>query len=167
MSTYHYHNRPTHLAFHDLTTEAKLVPNLRSLLGLGLKFIPTPRYANNFKRMYTNSFERLRRSLHLKFHFAGAANDDTDYNPRIYIASAWTPPHWTFPAAQLTPRLDEFEARMKHLFKPRQGLPNLLPHQQRALNALQTQGDLLIVPSDKNLGPAIIERHRYMTCHFC
>lgn len=156
-----YHNRPTHSAFHDFTTSCKPPPNLRSLLGLGLKFIPTPKQSNNYRFLHARTFEKLRRSLHLKFHFADAPID-SDYNPRIYIQSSWTPPHWTFPSQQLNPRLDDFEAAMKKLFKPKRGKTNLLPHQRRALDFLQTQNDLLVVPTDKNLGPAIIERDRYI-----
>ena len=42
------------------------------------------------------------------------------------------------------------------------GKTNLLPHQQRALSTLDQQDTFLIVPCDKNLGPAIIERHDYL-----
>ena len=51
---------------------------------------------------------------------------------------------------------------MGTLFKTRKGKTNLLPHQQRALDTLQQQNIFLIVPCDKNLGPAIIERHDYL-----
>ena len=37
-----------------------------------------------------------------------------------------------------------------------------MPHQHRALRTLQQQQTFLIVPCDKNLGPAIIERHDYL-----
>ena len=163
MSLHVYQNRPTHLAFHDLTTVHKPPPNLRSLLGLGLNFIPTPRHANNYSKIYSGTFDRLRRNLHLKFHFAGGANDNqSEYNPRLYVPTGWTPPPWTFPAAQLDSRLDAFEKAMKKLFKPRRGRPNLMPHQQRALDDLQANPNLLVVPSDKNLGPCVIERDRYI-----
>ena len=45
--------------------------NLRSLLGLGLKFIPTPSLTNSWSRLKTSSYDRLFRSVHLRFHFAG------------------------------------------------------------------------------------------------
>ena len=50
---------------------------------------------------------------------------------------------------------------MGTLFKTRKGKTNLLPHQHRALSTLQQQDTFLIVPCDKNSGPAIIERHVY------
>ncbi len=163
MPLYQYHNRPTHLAFHDLTQVHKPPPNLRSLLGLGLNFIPTPHQSNNYNYIYDRTFQRIRRSIHLKYHFAGGANEtDNDCNPRIYVPTGWTPPPWTFPAGSLNPRLKAFEKEMKKLFKPRRGKPNLLPHQLRALNDLQANPNLLVVPADKNLGPCIIERDRYI-----
>ena len=51
---------------------------------------------------------------------------------------------------------------MGTLFKMRKGIPNLFPHQQRALSTLQQQNIFQIVPCDKNLGPAIIESHDYL-----
>ena len=161
MSPTHYHSRPTHLAFHDLTTTIKPPANLRSLLGLGLQFIPTPKKSNHFAKI-SDSIDRLTRSLKLKFYFADRESSESDYNPRIYIPSAWTPPRWEFPEAQLNPRLQDFASRMKKLFRPRKGITNLLPHQQRALDDLQAQDELLVVPCDKNLGPAIIERDVYI-----
>jgi hypothetical protein len=47
----HYHYHPTNSAFHDLTTYIKPIPYLRSLLSLGLKFIPTLHHSSNFKNM--------------------------------------------------------------------------------------------------------------------
>ena len=37
-----------------------------------------------------------------------------------------------------------------------------MPHQNRALRTLQQQQTFLIVPCDKNLGPAIIKHHDYL-----
>ena len=162
MSPLHYHTRPTHLAFHDLTTYIKPPPNLKSLLGLGLKFVPTPNKSNNYPHIRSHSLDRLERSLHLKFFFAGRNLQESNYNPRIYISSGWTPPNFTWPGAQLNPRLKDLAARMKQLFRPRPGITNLLPHQSRALEQLQNNPNLLVVPTDKNLGPAIIERDRYI-----
>ena len=80
----------------------------------------------------------------------------------MYVHSKWTPPHWTIPPVALEERLSRFSKEMGTLFKTRKGKTNLLPHQQRALSTLQKQDTFLIVPCDKNLGPAIIERHDYL-----
>ena len=102
------------------------------------------------------------RAIHLRFHFAG---DDTEkdetYNPKMYVRSNWTPPHWTLPPVVMKERFDKFSMALGKLFKHRRGKTNLLPYQARALQLLQRQQDFLICPCDKNLGPAIIEREDY------
>lgn len=156
-----YLNRPTHAAFHDLTTVRKPPPNLRSLLGLGLKFIPTPRTTNSYRHIQQSTFERFRRALHLKVHFAGSDGPGGNYNPKLYVATSWTPPPWTLPK-EVTDRFQNFASHLKKQFRPRPCRSNLLPHQREALDLLQKQGDFLIVPCDKNLGPSIIERDKYI-----
>ena len=162
--TWYYFSRPSHLAFHDFTKKVKPQKNLRSLLGLGLKFIPTPTLTNSWTRLRTQTYHRLFRSVHLRFHFAGKPPDEdsTTYDPKMYVHSKWTPPHWTIPPVALDERLSRFSKEMGTLFKTRKGKTNLLPHQQRALDTLQQQNIFLIVPCDKNLGPTIIERHDYL-----
>ena len=75
----------------------------------------------------------------------------------MYVHSTWTPPHWTIPPIALEERLSRFSSALNQLFKTRNGKTNLLPHQHQALRTLQQQQTFLIVPCDKNLGPAIIE----------
>ena len=164
MPTWYYFSRPSNMAFHDFTKWHKPQKNLRSLLGLGLKFIPTPSLTNCWSRLKQSSYERLFRSVHLRFHFAGKPPSEgtTTYDPKIYVHSTWTPPHWTIPPIALEERLTRFSSALSKLFKTRQGKTNLLPHQHRALRTLQQQQTFLIVPCDKNLGPAIIERHDYL-----
>ena len=137
---------------------------LLSLLGLGLKFIPTPSLTNSWSRLKKSSYDRLFRSVHLRFHFAGKPPSEgtTSYDPKIYVHSTWTPPHWTIPPIALEERLSRFSTALNKLFKTRKGKTNLLPHQHRALRMLQQQQTFLIVPCDKNLRPAIIERHDYL-----
>ena len=164
MPTWYYFSRPSNMAFHDFTKRQKQQKNLRSLLGLGLKFIPTPSLTNCWSRLKQSSYERLFRSVHLRFHFAGKppSKGTTTYDPKIYVHSTWTPPHWTIPTIALEERLTRFSSALSKLFKMRQGKTNLLPHQHRAQRMIQQQQTFLIVPCDKNLGPAIIERHDYL-----
>ena len=86
----------------------------------------------------------------------------TSYDPKLYVHSTWTPPHWTIPPIALEERLPRISTALNKLFKTRKGKTNLLPHQHLALRMLQQQQTFLIVPCDKNLGPAIIERHDYL-----
>ena len=152
------------MAFHNFTKRHKPQKNLRSLLGLGLKFIPTPSLTNSWSRLKKSSYDRLFRSVHLRFHFAGKPPSEgtPTYDPKIYVFSTWTPPHWTIPPIALEERLSRFSSALNELFKTRKGKTNLLPHQHRALRTLQQQQMFLIVLCDKNLGPTIIERHDYL-----
>ena len=86
----------------------------------------------------------------------------TSYDPKLYVRSKWTPSHWTIPPVTLEERLSRFSRALNKLFKTRKGKMILLPHQHQALRMLQQQHTFLIVPCDKNLGPAIIERHNYL-----
>jgi hypothetical protein len=49
------------------------------------------------------------------------------------------------------------------MFKKKRTKNNLLPHQQRLLKQLATDKTHIVFPADKNLGPCIIERDRYIT----
>ena len=135
MPTWYYFSRPSNMAFHDFTKRHKPQKNLRSLLGLGLKFIPTPGLTNSWSRLKKSSYDRLFRSVHLRFHFAGKPPSEgtTSYDPKLYIHSTWTPPHWTIPPIALEERLSRFSTALNKLFKTRKGKTNLLPHQHRAL----------------------------------
>ena len=165
MPTWYYFSCPSNLAFHDFTKKHIPEKNLRSLLGLGLKIIPTPSLTNSWSWLRKSSYDRLFRSVHLRFHFAGKPPNEgtTSYDPKLYVQSKWTPPHWTIPPVALKEHLSCFSTALNKLFKTREGKTNLLPHQHRALLMLQQQQTFLIVPCDKNLlGPAIIERHDYL-----
>jgi len=161
MPLWEYENRPTALAFHDLTTTMNPRPYLQKLLGLGLKFCPTPRQTHSFRDLQAQTFPRLRRALELSFFFAGGANAPGDYNPKMYISTDWTPPPWTV-SNELGPRFEDFQKQLKKFFKPRKARSNLLPVQQEALSDLTSQTEFLVVPTDKNLGPSIIEREEYI-----
>ena len=164
MPTWYYFSRPSNLAFHDFPKQHKPEKNLRSLLGLGLKSIPTPSLTNSWSQLKTSSYDRLFRSVHLRFHFARKPPSEgtTSYDPKLYVHFKWTPPHWTIPPVTFEERLSRFSTALNKLFKTRKGKTNLLPHQHRAFRMLLQQQTFLIAPCDKNLGPAIIERHDYL-----
>ena len=119
---------------------------------------------NSWSRLKKSSYDRLFRSIHLRFHFAGKhpRESTTSYDPKIYIYSTWTPPHRTIPPIALEERLSRFSTALNKLFKTRKVKTNLLPNQHRALRTLQQQQTFLIVPCDKNLRPTIIECHDYL-----
>ena len=81
---------------------------------------------------------KFQQAIHLRFHFAGTntTQDDT-YDPKIYVQSNWTPPHWTLPPVVMKECLNKFSTTLGKLFKKRMGKTNLLPYQTRALQLLQ------------------------------
>lgn len=191
MPVWYYFARPTNLAYHDLTTSIKPPPGLPKLLGLGHKFIPTPRYSHTWAQIESTTYDRFDRNLRVKAFCIGhmkkpppipeelyqpgreaelaqaeAQQPKEDYNPRMYEASTWEPPKHMVPKA-VTHRLKSFKASLKAKFsRRRRGKSNLLPHQRRALSWLQQQKSLLVVQCDKNLGPAVIERTEYIKFAF-
>jgi hypothetical protein len=152
------------MAFHDLSTVLKPPKNLRSLLGLSLKFIPSPRMNVPWTAYEDHTFARFDRELKVKVFMADHEDDGT-YNPDLYVKSRWTPPPWKVPL-EITRRLHSFKEAVRKLVKTKQSPSNLLLHQKKALNYLRNQQDFLVVQCDKNLGPAIIERDEYIKMAF-
>ena len=95
MPTWYYFSRPTNLAFHDLTTSTKPPSNLKHLLGLSLKFCPTPRFTTSSAE---STLKRLKRSIYLKAFFAGTETEMLSKDDiKMYVPSKWTPPEWEVP----------------------------------------------------------------------
>jgi hypothetical protein len=169
MSVWRYLNRPTNLAFHDLTTKKKPPANLRSLLGLSLKFIPNPSTNVPWSNYAAETLPRFHRDFQVKAFMAKPpvnANDDppedSQYNPRLYVRTNWTPPSiFPFPK-EATRRINYFNANLRRIVRRRKCRSNLLPHQRQALRYLRNQNEFLVIQCDKNLGPAIIETDEYI-----
>ena len=84
-----YFDRPNNLAFHDLTITCTPPANLRSLLGLGHKFCPTPRFSSSCVADFFSCFHHTFywKILYACKDFGG----DTTYDPQTYVNSKWTP----------------------------------------------------------------------------
>jgi len=130
MPAWYYFTCPTHFAFHDLTTTIKPPPGLHKLLGLGLKFIPTPPHSNTWTDLAETtyaSFDRdhqvrtfcighmePKQEIPLKLYALGkednlaaaVAMQKDNYNPRMYVRSKWEPPDHMIPS--------ELDRRLKH-----------------------------------------------------
>jgi hypothetical protein len=57
MSVWYYFARPTNLAFHDLTPGKVMPSALKSLLGLSMKFIPTPKFTTHHMMPLLDCFQ--------------------------------------------------------------------------------------------------------------
>ena len=151
-----YFARPHNLAFHDLTKQKNIHPSASQLLGLSLKFIPTPKYTSG-RDIFDQIWSRFERDAHLQIHFSGA---DYNFQPtRLYLKSTWRAP---LPPPEIDNRLCSFEAALCPLFKRRKGTTNLTPFQQRIFKTLTHDDSIIYAHSDKNLGPVAIELTRYV-----
>lgn len=168
LSWLEYSLRPTNLAFHDLTRHHPPPLNLRSVLGLGLKFIPTPTFPTRWldigKRPQC-TLSKLYRSFQLREYFsdcppANPAIPSANYDPKLHIASDWSPPRPLGTA--LHSRLVAFQEALRPLYRRRRSRFNLLRTQRHALEQALAARHLVVISCDKNLGPAIIERDRYI-----
>jgi hypothetical protein len=77
-------------AFHDLTKQKSLPPATSSLLGLGLKFIPTPCHSSPSSKVEP-SLARIEHDIGLKTFFAG--QDDGSTPSKLRAKSNWHSPH--------------------------------------------------------------------------
>jgi hypothetical protein len=150
------------LAFHDLT-EGNIIPQAaKSILGLGMKFIPTPPYTTN---TITPSLKRLRRDTFLKVIFSGDDDPDSTHYPiKLYVKSSWNPPTSDIPPT-VDERLQQFSTQVEKLFKHKKAMPNILPFQQSLLHSLTNNNNLLFPDSDKGLGPCAVTYDQYI--HDC
>ena len=165
MTPHEYYTRPGNMAFHNLCTTAKPPPGTAALLGLGLKYcIESPRPYQDLD----SSLHRFRRDmrLHCCFNLDATTNKDEstkeeEYIPRLYIPSKWQPP---LAPTRFEFTFDDFD---KVLTDERRSLPwtrrfNLTPSQRHVLSELTKRPDLIVLPTDKNLGPCVIERKIYI-----
>jgi hypothetical protein len=105
----------------------------------------------------------MTRDVNTKAFFAHTT-ERTDYNPKLYLPSEWEAPEALIPDALLG-RTHHFFTSLKSSFRKRHFPPNLLVFQLQILNDLRDNlrdsKELLNVMTDKNLGPAVIERDIY------
>ena len=86
----------------------------------------------------------------------------TAIDTKMYVQSSWSPPKWTFPRA-LFARYQSFAYFMRHSFPHhKKKTENLLPYQHKALKQLQQSSTHIVAQCNKNLGPALIEREKYI-----
>jgi hypothetical protein len=165
MHSWFYFARPSHSAFHDLRSNktTNLPANIKSLLGLSLKFCPTPRYTTDLTTINTTTNRHLH-DLRVK-HFFMNKSLSKDFNPRLHVKSKWTPPPWGI-SSELERRFNIFKKRYKILMRRKRGRSNLLPHHRSGLRTLQASTDTIIVQCDKNLGPACIDIPSYINFAF-
>ena len=147
------------MACHNLTPFKDPVPSYSKLLGLGLTFCPRPRFTSGKKDVKT-IMARLRKDIYTKCHYASLNPEPFDQK-MLYVRSTKMPPLRTIPI-ELKARLQAFENELKKLFHRRRSPSNLLGCQRLALKRIKTHSNLIVAKTDKNLGPALIERETFI-----
>jgi len=146
------------LAFHDLTSNQKLPLASNQLLGLGLKFIPTPR-VNITSSDIERSLARFERDIGLRVFFSGDDSSET-YEPNaLRGTSTWRAP---LPPREIDNRIQSFTQDIERIFTPRRIQPNLSNLQQYILKQLKQNKNITILSADKGLGPDGVDTKQYI-----
>ena len=158
------------MAFHDLTPNKSAPRNAKSLLGLGPKFICTPKFTTG---SIFASYDRLEVDFHRRVFFAGDADSGNDTiqddssssipppESKLFVRSNWRPdlldiPDW------VSARLSKFYVRVQRLFTKKQAASNILPFQERLLETLAKDPIHLYPLADKGLGPCAVLYEQYV-----
>ncbi len=151
-----YFSRPLNIAFHNLCNSSNDCPKfIKSLLGLGLNFIPTERFCN-FNNIDNNRFIK---DLYTRCYFLGTPPRP---RPTLFVRSDWSPSRSDIPI-EYRIRIDTFLESIKQQCPSKRNCSsNLLPLQRTTLSYIRQNNNLVIFPTDKNLGPAIIDRPTYI-----
>jgi hypothetical protein len=145
------------MACHNLCTNNHPPPNFRALLGLGLTFIPTPQYSHS-KHEVSGWTDRFRADIYTKCFMAHQQSPI----PRLFTRTSWEPPIKTIHRG-LVIRVKEFTTKLVNRFQRKKARSNLLPFQRTILAKLRASKQHIVLPADKNLGPCIIERDKYIS----
>jgi hypothetical protein len=115
---------------HDLTNDQSLPTTAASLLGLGLKFIPTPGHSPSAKEI-SPSLDCIKHDIGLKTYYSG---QDKDGYSKLWAKSIWCPP---FPPQDIDLRINSFLKQLCGTFFWKRGKKNLTTLQQQLLIAVR------------------------------
>jgi len=156
--------QPKNLTFHNLCQESKPPLGTRQLLGLNLKFCLA---SNPLKSNIANTIRRMAKTIRTTFYLKHSGHSTSiEYEKQIYVKiKNWNPP----PAPLLVEeKITEFEKELirRHqqlkLKNKHRNLLNLTPLQKYTMKLLKDNKDITIKPTDKNLGPAVLDTKLYI-----
>jgi hypothetical protein len=154
------------MAFHNLCLTANTPSGTEFLLGLGLKYcIESPRPY----QCLASLIRRIQRPVRLHYVFKDqddhSGTDDeymkaasrVKYIPSLYRPSNWQPPPAPDDAENA---MSKFHEKLNVLIRalPRSRRYNLNRSQRHCLGDLAQRQDLIVFPTDKNLGPSIAKQ---------
>ena len=157
-------HKRTRTAYHNLCTIKTPPPGVDQLLWNGLKFCvekPIP------KPSLDQTFDRLQDDIRRKYFWLSQStgrNDDSGYEKKLYIRSDWTPEE---ASPILEAALEQFRTQISSLttqnLQQQKRRHNIPAGPRKLLKTLSDSPDFIVLPTDKNLGPAILERSIYKT----
>jgi hypothetical protein len=146
----------SNLACHNLCVKATIRSSDMKLIGLGLNFCVT------HKPPGSPDFNRFQRTVRIRHQFAGL--EKTNYIRKLYVPVRDWMPETADPAIENS--LETFEASLRKLHiatqNPRLNKPNLPQAQLKRLGEIRDNPHIIVIPTDKNLGPAIMDKSDYI-----
>mmetsp|Transcript_13423 Transcript_13423/g.32329 ORF Transcript_13423/g.32329 Transcript_13423/m.32329 type:complete len:711 (-) Transcript_13423:1443-3575(-) len=153
-------SRLSNAACHNLCTTKTPPRFLKSLLGLGMKFCPRPEYTTSSQHL-SEALERFDKDFFTKISLADV--EDTEWTEnQLYIRNETWQPKLDMITDEIIVRTQSFRKQLTPMFRKRKVPSNLTPIQRRLLLTLRHNPDFLVLNSDKNLGPVIMERDTYV-----
>ena len=151
------------MAMHELTSYIQPPPNIKSLLGLNLKFIPR---RSSTTDDLEQSIQRFSQQVFIKDFYRNNppeinTEESTHFNKKLHIPTHWMPPTWKI-TKSVVEKTECFTNSLTRIFTKKHSPSNLSVSQQHLLKKLLTKQDFVIAKADKNLGPCIIERDAYI-----
>ena len=150
------------MAVHNLCQNIQPPHGTKNLLGLGLKYcVMPPKATPDIKNCMLKLVYRIRTKHYLQ---TTDRMNNQEYIPQLYIKlKNWNPP----PARPITEdKLTLLEKTLKETIRSNNLRPHtfssLTPNQKITLNEFKQSEEFIILPTDKNLGPAIMNRDLYI-----
>ena len=152
---------PQNMSYHNLCEKYTIPIGSNNLLGLSHKFIPQ-RYKP--KNTIEKSLAAFHRDARLRYFFRNQdpPEDSIDETPKkLYIKSDWEPPLGN---SILESKLTNFSNALRDKYtahKPKRNI-NLNKVQLNTLAELKNSRDIIVLLADKNLGPVLMDRDKYI-----
>jgi hypothetical protein len=155
--------QPNNLVVHNLCHTLQPPHGTINLLGLGLKYcIVPPKATPNIRECMQKLAYKVRTKHYL---LTNDRTQQTDYIPQLYIKlKNWFPPPAPLTTEDLMTVLEKNLHEASRINNQQNyNFTSLTPTQKTTLNEFKHSREFIILPTDKNLGPAVMNRDDYMT----